>query len=140
MEQQNRPEVTVSVITYNSSRTVLQTLESIKSQTYERIRLIISDDCSTDDTIRVCKKWIDRNSTRFVSTEILTTSVNTGVAGNCNRAWDACKSDYLKSIAGDDYLLPDCIDSNISFMLNNPSSVVSPGLTPNNSENLSRTS
>ena len=124
MEQQDRPEVTVAVITYNSSRTVLQTLESIKAQTYERIRLIISDDCSTDDTIRVCKKWINRNSTRFVSTDIVTVSVNSGVSGNCNRAFDSCQSDYLKMIAGDDCLLPDCIENNISFMLNNPSSVV----------------
>jgi len=124
MENKNKPEVTVAVITYNSSRTVLETLESIKAQTYERIRLIISDDCSTDDTIKVCEKWINRNSNRFVSTEIITASVNSGVSGNCNRAFDSCQSDYLKMIAGDDCLLPDCIDNNISFMLNNPSSVV----------------
>lgn len=123
MENQNRPEVTVAVITYNSARTVLQTLDSIKAQTYDRIRLVIGDDCSTDDTVKVCEQWIGNNSTRFVSAEVLTTSVNTGVTANCNRVWDACKSDYFKLIAGDDYLLPDCIESNISFMLNNPSSV-----------------
>ena len=124
MENQNKPEVTVAVITYNSSRTVLETLESIKAQTYERIRLIISDDCSTDNTIKVCEKWIKRNSTRFVSSDIIKVSVNTGIVCNTNRAWDSCQSDYLKMIAGDDYLMPDCIENNISFMLNKPSSVV----------------
>ncbi len=124
MEKLNTPEVTVGVITYNSSRTVLQTLESIKAQTYDKIRLIISDDCSTDDTVNVCKQWIAGNSSRFVSADIVTASANTGVAGNCNRAWDACQSYFFKAIAGDDYLLPDCIENNVSFMLDNPSSVV----------------
>lgn len=124
MEKLNSLEVAVGVITYNSSRTVIQTLESIKAQTYKKIRLIISDDCSTDDTVEVCKKWIDGNSSRFVSTDIVTANVNTGVAGNCNRALDACQSDFFKPIAGDDYLLPDCIENNVFFMLNNPSSVV----------------
>ena len=44
MEKQNKPEVTVAVIAYNSSKTVIQTLESIKAQTYDQIRLIVSDD------------------------------------------------------------------------------------------------
>lgn len=46
MEKQYRPQVTVAVLTYNSSKTVLQTLESIKAQSYDNLRLIVSDDCT----------------------------------------------------------------------------------------------
>ena len=40
------PFVTIIALTYNSSKYVLETLESIKSQTYKNIELIITDDCS----------------------------------------------------------------------------------------------
>ena len=43
------PLVSVIVISYNSSETVLETLESVKKQTYQNIELIVSDDCSTDN-------------------------------------------------------------------------------------------
>lgn len=38
MEKQYRPQVTVAVLTYNSSKTVLQTLESIKAQSYDNCK------------------------------------------------------------------------------------------------------
>lgn len=58
MEQ---PLVSVSVITYNSAKTVLETLESIKAQTYQNLELIVSDDCSTDNTVELCRNWIEQN-------------------------------------------------------------------------------
>ncbi|MDR0890977.1 MAG: glycosyltransferase [Endomicrobium sp.] len=54
---ENNPLVSVCVITYNSSKYVLETLESIKTQTYQNIELIVSDDCSTDDTVEVCENY-----------------------------------------------------------------------------------
>ena len=45
-----KPLVSIIVITYNSAKYVLETLESAKNQTYQNIELIISDDCSNDDT------------------------------------------------------------------------------------------
>ena len=59
------PLVSIIVITYNSSKYVLETLESAKAQTYENIELIISDDGSTDDTIKICKNWLEKNQDRF---------------------------------------------------------------------------
>jgi len=50
-----KEKVSVAVITYNSAETVLETLDSIATQTYgtENIELIISDDASTDKTVHV---------------------------------------------------------------------------------------
>jgi alpha-1,3-rhamnosyltransferase len=53
-----KPLVSVVIITYNSSKYVLETLESAKAQTYQNIELIVSDDCSTDDTVEKCREWI----------------------------------------------------------------------------------
>ena len=114
----NLPLVSVPVVTYNSSKYVLETLESIKAQTYQNIELIVSDDCSTDDTVEICRKWIEENANRFVRTELITSPTNTGISANLNRAEAACRGEWVKPIAGDDLLLPDCIDICVNYVLN----------------------
>lgn len=52
------PLVSVIVITYNSSKYVLETLNSVAAQTYDNIELIISDDCSVDNTVEICRNWL----------------------------------------------------------------------------------
>lgn len=113
MEQ---PLVSVPVVTYNSSKTVIETLESVKAQTYSNLELIVSDDCSTDNTVELCRKWIEQNKSRFVRTELLTVDENTGVAGNNNRAAKACRGEWVKSIAGDDAFMPDCIQDCMDYV------------------------
>lgn len=123
MEKQEQPLVSVTVITYNSSKTVLETLESIKAQTYQNLELIVSDDCSTDNTVELCRKWIEQNKERFVRTEIITVEKNTGVSANMNRAEKACRGEWIKGIAGDDLLLPNCVKTYIDYVAEHPDAV-----------------
>lgn len=118
------PIVTVIVYSYNSSQYIFETLESIRNQTYPSLMLIISDDCSTDNTVEICKKWIDKNESRFIKTKLLTYEKNTGISVNANRAWDACETEYFKDIAGDDVLLPNCIQDYVDYMQEHPETVV----------------
>ena len=114
------PLVSVAVIAYNSAEYILETLESIKAQTYDNIELIVSDDCSTDGTVEICRKWIENNKSRFVDARIVESPVNTGQSGNYNRAFDACKGEWIKEIDGDDRLLPHCISDFIEFTHTHP--------------------
>ena len=114
------PLVSIAVITYNSSRTVIETLDSIKAQTYPNIELIISDDCSKDDTVAKCQKWVKQNKDQFVRTEIVAVDANSGVSANFNRGEAACRGEWIKPIAGDDVLMPDCIHDNMQFVQENP--------------------
>lgn len=117
------PLVSIPVITYNSSKTVLETLESIKAQTYQNLELIVSDDCSTDNTVELCRNWIEQNKDRFVRTELLTTEKNTGTSANFNRAEAACLGDWVKPIAGDDILMPDCIRDCMDYITMHPDTI-----------------
>ena len=108
--------VSICVITYNSEKTIIRTLESAKEQTYQNIELIVSDDGSADNTISICNSWLEENKNRFVNTKILTVVENTGVPGNCNRALNNSKGQWLKLIAGDDLLLPNCITDCLNYM------------------------
>ncbi|SHF43476.1 Glycosyl transferase family 2 [Mariniphaga anaerophila] len=101
--------VSVIVVTYNSSKFIRETLESIKLQSYSNIELIISDDCSSDNTIEICQKWLEENKSRFTTTKLITVSKNTGIPANCNRGLNESHGSLLKFIAGDDVILPDFI-------------------------------
>lgn len=118
------PLVSILVITYNSSKYVLETLESAKAQSYQNIELIISDDCSKDDTVDVCQNWLDTNGNRFLKAKIIESSKNTGIASNVNRGVKAAKGEWVKLIAGDDMLMSNCITDYIQFISYNSSDFI----------------
>ena len=114
------PLVSVSIITYNSSKYILDALDSVYKQTYQKIELIISDDGSKDGTVDIIEKWLQNKRNRFVDVKLLTVEHNTGTTKNCNRALRACKGELLKSFAGDDVLFPDAIEKYVSFVKDRP--------------------
>lgn len=110
--------VSVIVITYNSALFVLETLNSIANQDYKDIELIISDDCSTDNTIEICSNWLKFNSYLFVKAQIVQTIKNGGICVNYNNGLKYAHGEYVKFIAGDDWLTYDCITSFVKCALN----------------------
>lgn len=116
----NKPLVSIPIVTYNSAAFIVETLESVNAQTYQNIELIVSDDCSTDDTVAVCREWIAKNKDRFVRAEVLTTMKNTGVSENLNRAEAACQGEWVKFLDGDDLLLPTCVEDYIEYVTEHP--------------------
>ncbi len=112
------------VVTYNSSKTVIETLESIKNQTYPTLELIITDDCSTDNTIKLIKEWLYKNHKRFFNVRILSARKNHGVTKNCNIGIFQAKGKYIQIIAGDDILLEQAVEKRYEFSKKNSLSVV----------------
>jgi alpha-1,3-rhamnosyltransferase len=97
---------------------VIETLESARAQTYQNIELIVSDDCSTDDTLSICRHWLENNKDRFVRVKLITVEKNTGVSANANRSFKAANGKWIKFLPADDLLLDHCIESNIEFINN----------------------
>lgn len=116
----DKPLVSICIITYNSAKFISETLESAKAQTYQNLELIVSDDCSTDNTVQLVKQWMSENKERFVRTELLAVENNTGIPANCNRGNAACRGEWVKGLAGDDVFLPNCIEDDINYVLEHP--------------------
>ena len=110
------PLVSIVVITYNSSRTIIKTLESIKKQTYNNIELLISDDCSTDETTEIVSNWLKSFGSVFMKAKLISTTLNTGISANLNRGVRETSGEWIKTIAGDDTLEPNAIEEYISFV------------------------
>ncbi len=123
-QKEYNPLITVGVIAYNSSEYILDLLESIKTQTYQNIELIVSDDKSTDNTVAICNDWIAQNKDRFVRSEVIVPEHNTGTAGNYNRALFAANGEWMKFIDGDDILFPNCLEDNVDFVTKHPEAKV----------------
>ena len=112
--------VSVVVVTYNSSEFIIEALDSVKNQTYQNIELIISDDCSQDNTVSLCKEWVEKNSVRFKNCELLLHERNTGNTANYNRGWKRAKGEWIKNLDGDDRLLPNCISDCVDYIVTHP--------------------
>ena len=115
------PLVSIVVVTYNSAKFILETLDSIFNQTYQNIELIITDDCSSDDTIKICNDWLQKNKQRFARTGILIAERNSGIASNCNRGLCAAMGDWVSFFAGDDVFEVEMISRYIEYINRNES-------------------
>lgn len=104
------------VVTYNQEDLVVETLDSIYEQTYSPLELIISDDCSKDNTVSVVENWVSLHRDRFAEVEINTSPVNTGVSANGNRGLSATHGKYFQIIAGDDLMFPEAIEEKVKFV------------------------
>lgn len=107
--------VTVVVQAYNSDDTIIRTLDSIKAQDYPCIELIVTDDCSKDDTVCVAEQWIRENEGCFYAAKLITSDVNTGIVGNSNRALRKAGGKYIEFLAADDLMAPDAISRYVEF-------------------------
>lgn len=114
------PLVSVSIISYNSAEFIVETLDSVKNQSYPNIELIVSDDKSTDNTVEIVKKWISNNNARFTQCKIIEADQNTGPAGNANRAFSVTSGAWVKLLAADDILMPNFVEINMDFIKNHP--------------------
>jgi glycosyltransferase involved in cell wall biosynthesis len=105
--------VNVAVVAYNSESTILDTLNSILFQSIGsmNIQLIVADDASKDATVSIVREWLSINGDKFHSIKLVLAERNCGVSANCNAAWKACEAEWVKTIAADDVLLPDCLKS-----------------------------
>ena len=104
----------VSIITpsYNSERFISETISSIINQTYINWELLITDDCSKDNTISIVKSF-QKNDSR-IKLFVLKTNGGAGLARN-NSIRNA-KGRYIAFCDSDDQWKIDKIEKQLSFM------------------------
>lgn len=89
------------MVTYNQEKYVAKAIESVLMQiTTFQFRLLIGEDCSTDKTLEVCRKYADEFPDKIVLTKNVT---NLGLVKNYKRQFDACTAKYIAILEGDDY-------------------------------------
>ena len=108
----------VSIVTpcYNAASYIKQTIDSVLTQTYTDWELIIVDDCSTDDSAEIIKRYASRdNRIKYLKTDKPSGSPSMPR----NIAIDNAKGEYIAFLDADDVWLPDKLEKQVSFMQDN---------------------
>ncbi len=108
------PHPLVSIITpsYNSAKFIAETIDSVRAQTFKNWELIIVDDCSTDGSVEIIKKY--QKQDKRIRLEVLL--VNSGPAVARNRGIELAQGRYIAFIDSDDRWLPEKLEKQIAFM------------------------
>lgn len=99
------PLVTVICLCYNHSRFVQEAIESVLTQTYPSVQLIVVDDASTDGSQAIIRQL----AAHHPAIEFLSLTQNFGNCKAFNKALTLAKGEYLIDLAADDVLLPERI-------------------------------
>ena len=94
--------ISIVMPAYNAAALISETIESILNQTYQNWELIIVNDGSKDDTLKVCRQFADKDD-RIIVID----SENSGVSMARNKAIAACKGEYITFIDSDDLYVPE---------------------------------
>lgn len=104
--------VSVCVPTYNGARFLNEALLSVNSQTYQFIEIIVSDDQSSDDTLKIVT---DFTAISKFPVKIYHHTPN-GIAENWNHCIQNSNGEYIKFLFQDDVLTPACIEKMVSAL------------------------
>ena len=113
MNSNNKPFVSVAIITYNQKDFLKECIESILIQDYENLEIVIADDCSQDGTQLMLKDYDLKFPNKFV---LVLAETNLGITRNSNKAHFACNGKYVFWIGCDDIMLPNKINKQVKYM------------------------
>ncbi|EHQ9269567.1 glycosyltransferase family 2 protein [Vibrio parahaemolyticus] len=107
--------VSVIMPTYNSAGTVVESIQSVLSQTYKNWELIIVDDRSTDNTWQVIQTYADK----YDNIRIYQNKENLGAGASRNFAIKKARGRFIAFLDSDDLWTEDKLAEQIPFMLKN---------------------
>ncbi len=105
----NSPKVSVCIPAYNAQNYITKCIDSVISQTYQNIEVIVLDDASTDKTEGLIKKYNDKRI-KYVLNE-----KNLGWRGNVRKGYLTATGDFITMLPVDDFLKPTFVESAVKI-------------------------
>ncbi len=106
--------VSIIMPTYNSERFVAESIDSILAQTYPNWELIITDDCSTDNTREILKSYAEKDQ----RIKVQANEKNGGAGVSRNKSIASAQGRYISFCDSDDRWTPDKLEKQLQFMKN----------------------
>jgi glycosyltransferase involved in cell wall biosynthesis len=102
--------VSICIPNYNYSRFIARCIESVLEQTYSNLEIIISDNCSTDDSDLVIQKFKDKRIRYFRQSQ------NIEMMGNFDFCISQSQGTYILVLSSDDYIKPNIVEKCVSVL------------------------
>lgn len=115
----SRGSIKVSIImaNYNNSKTIIDSLNSVKKQTYQNFEIIVVDDVSTDNSTKKIKKWINEN--KNINIKLIELSNNVGAYVCRNIALEESSGFFITLLDPDDIFLSQKLEKDVEHYFNN---------------------
>ncbi len=106
-------KVSVIIPVYNAEKYIAATVQSVLSQTYENFEIIIVDDGTPDNSVKVCQQFDDARI-KIIHQQ------NKGLPGARNTGIRHAQGDYLAFLDADDIWLPEKLEKHVEHLNNSP--------------------
>lgn len=118
LEQNNLrlPKISIIIPTKNRYLLLLETIQSIREQTYENWEVLVVDDGSTDETEQQMLALSQDPRIRFIKRS----TSNAGAPASRNEGFAQSTGDYVIFLDSDDCLAPHCLEKRVAIMHNHP--------------------
>lgn len=108
------PLISIITASYNKERYISETIESVLKQTYSNWELLIIDDLSTDDTIKIVESYLKIDD----RIRLFKNKNNNGANFCRNQGIKESKGEYVVFLDADDVLIPSCIENRLKVIYN----------------------
>src|ERR1700751_5423190 len=110
----DNPAVTVVIPAFKVTQYITQALDSCLNQTFQDFEIVVVNDGCPDTAAleRVLEPY--RQRIRYIK------QTNKGLAGACNTAIRAARAPLILHLDADDWLDPECLESQVAFMRDHP--------------------
>jgi glycosyltransferase involved in cell wall biosynthesis len=102
------PLVTVYVLNYNYAQYLEKCINSVLAQSYRNIELIVIDDGSTDDSLKVLEQYEKNDNIKLIFQE------NIGLLKSIIKAFMLAQGEYVVRVDADDWVVPNFVESMVS--------------------------
>lgn len=117
----SNPAVSIICACYNQAAFIVESLDSLKNQTFQDFELIIWDDASKDNSVAIIEKWISENPGFRV--QFVKHTTNKGICASLNECYRLSTGKYIQLLALDDILLPWKLEKHVTLLENSPESI-----------------
>ena len=105
----NNPSVTIAICVYNAEDYIIETFESLKNQTYKNFKLLIIDDKSKDNSLKIMKDYLEKEKNSF-NYKIIELEKNSGTAVGRSTTLENVDTELMMFFDADDIAKPDMLE------------------------------
>ena len=116
MQDSSAPEITVGITAHNAGTCIGECLDDCLAQTFKKIRIIVSDDASSDDTAEICRQYAMRHG----NIKVIEQKRNIGAFANARAVLDAADTEYFIQRDDDDITEPEYLETLLQLLRQNP--------------------
>lgn len=112
--------VSIVLPVYNGEKYLAQSIESILSQTYENIELIIVNDNSTDNSLNIAQEYAQKDK----RIRIISNNENLKLPASLNRGFEYANGEYYTWTSDDNYYSLEAIQTMVNYLEKHTSNVM----------------